>query len=59
MIFTDNILKGIQMQIFNHLIKICQAEILNFPSVLSHHLLHYLGVHLKDKSIDTTIILTE
>ena len=28
----------------------------NFPGASSHQLLHYLDVHLKDKSIDTAII---
>ena len=28
----------------------------NFPGASSHHLLHYVDAHLKDKSIDTVII---
>ena len=40
----------------NHLIKNHQAKMFNFPGVSSHQLLHYLDVHLKDKSIDIVII---
>ena len=43
------------MQKFNRLIKNRQAKMFNFPSAASHQLLHYLDVHLKDKSIDTVI----
>ena len=55
-IFTGSIPKGIQMQNFNRLIKNHQAKMFNFPGASSHQLLHYLDVHLKDKSIDTVII---
>ena len=54
--FTDSIPKGIQMHKFNRLIKNRKAKMFNFPGASSHQLLHYLDVHLKDKSIDTVII---
>ena len=44
------------MQNFDRLIKNHQAKMFNFPGTSSHQLLHYLDVHLKDKSIDTVII---
>ena len=53
---TDSIPKGIQIHKFNRLIKNLKAKMLNFPGASSHQLLHYLDVHLKDKSIDTVII---
>ena len=54
--FTDSVPKGIQMHKFNRLIKNRKAKMFNFPGASSHQLLHYLDVHLKDKSIDTVII---
>ena len=45
-----------QMHKFNRLVKNRKAKMFNFPGASSHHLLHYLDVHLKDKSIDTVII---
>ena len=44
------------MHKFNGLIKNRKAKMFNFPGASSHQLLHYLDVHLKDKSIDTVII---
>ena len=44
------------MHKFNSLIKNRKAKMFNFPGVLSHQLLHYLDVHLKDKSTDNVII---
>ena len=44
------------MHKFNRLIKNRKAKMFNFPGASSHQLLHYLDVHLKDKSIDTVII---
>ena len=44
------------MHKFNRLIKNRKAKMFNFPGALSQQLLHYLDVHLKDKSIDTAII---
>ena len=55
-IFTDRIPKVIQMHKFNRLIKNRKAKMFNFPGASPHQLLHYLDVHLKDKSIDTVII---
>ena len=43
------------MQKFNRIIKNRQAKMFNFPSASSYQLLHYLDVHLKDKSIDIAI----
>ena len=51
MIFTDSILKGMQMYKFIHLIKNRKTKMFNFPDASSH-----LNVHLKDKSIDTMIV---
>ena len=45
-----------QMHKFNRLVKNRKAKMFNFPGASSHHLLHYLDVHLKDKSTDTVII---
>ena len=45
-----------QMHKFNRLVKNRKANMFNFPGASSHHLLHYLDVHLKDKSTDTVII---
>ena len=44
------------MQKFNRLIKNCRAKMFNVPVASSHQLLHYLDVHLKDKSTDTVMI---
>ena len=55
-VFTDSIPKGIQLHKFNRLIKNRKAKMFNFAGASSHQLLHYLDVHLKDKSIDTVII---
>ena len=55
-IFTDSIPKGMQMQKFSRLIKNRRAKIFNFPSASSQQILHYLDVHLNDKSINTVII---
>ena len=44
------------MHKFNQLIKNRKTKMFNFPGASSHQLLHYLDVHLKDKSIDTAII---
>ena len=41
---------------FNRPIKNRKAKMFNFPGAPFHQLLHYLDVHLKDKSIDTVII---
>ena len=49
-------LKGIQMHKFNRLIKNRKTKMFYFPGTSSHQLLHYLDVHLKNKSIDTVII---
>ena len=49
-------LKGIQMHKFNRLIKNRKTKMFYFPVTSSHQLLHYLDVHLKNKSIDTVII---
>ena len=46
------------MQKFNRLIKNRQAKMFKYPGASSHQLLHYLDVHLMDKSIDTAIIHT-
>ena len=56
MIFTGSKPKGIQMQKFNRLIKNRQAKMFNFPDASPHKPLHYLNVHVNDKSIDTVII---
>ena len=48
--------KGIQMQKFDRLIKNPREKMLNFPGVSYHQLLHYVYVHLNDKSIDAGII---
>ena len=55
-IFTDGIPKGIKMHKFNRLIKNRKPKMFYFPCASSHQLLHYLDVHVKDKSIDTLII---
>ena len=47
------------MQKFSGLIKNRRAKLFNFPSASSHHILHYLDVHLNDKSMDTMIINIE
>ena len=44
------------MHKFNRLIENRRTKISNFPGTSSHHLLHYLDVHLNDKPIDTVII---
>ena len=51
-------LKGIQMHKFNRLIKNRKTKMFYFPGTSSHQLLHYLDVHLKNKSNDTVIIHT-
>ena len=55
-IFKASTSKGIQMHKFYRLIKNRKAIIFNFPGASSHQSLHYLDVHLKDKSINTVII---
>ena len=45
-----------QKQKFSRLIKNRRAKIFNFPNASSHQILHYLDVHLNDKSINTLII---
>ena len=45
-----------QKQKFSRLIKNRRAKIFNFPNASSHQILHYLDVHLSDKSINTLII---
>ena len=57
-IFADSIPKDIQMHEFNRLIKNRNVKMFNFPGASFHQLLHYLDVHLKDKSIDTVTIHT-
>ena len=57
-IFADSIPKDIQMHEFNRLIKNRNVKMFNFPGASFYQLLHYLDVHLKDKSIDTVIIHT-
>ena len=44
------------MHKFNRLIKNRKPKMFYFPCASSHQLLHYLDVHVKDKSIDTLII---
>ena len=46
------------MHKFNRLIRNRKAKMFNFPVASSHQLLHYLDVHLKDKSIDIVVIHT-
>ena len=55
-IFTESIPKGTQMHKFNRLIQNRKTKMFNFPGASPHQLLHYLDVHLNDKSINTVII---
>ena len=56
LIFTDRILKGICMHEFNSLLRNRKAKMLNFPGSSSKQMLHYINIHLEDKSIDTVLL---
>ena len=47
-----------EMENIKSLDKNLQKKIFIFPGASSHQLLHYLLVHLNDKSIDTVITQT-
>ena len=55
-IFTDSIPKGIRMYEFNSLLRNRKAKMLNFPGSSSKQMLHYIDIHLEDKSIDTVLL---
>ena len=54
--FTDSILKGICMYEFNSLLRNSKAKMLNFPGSSSKQMLHYIDIHLEDKSVDTVLL---
>ena len=56
LIFTDSIPKGIRMYEFNSLLRNRKAKMLNFPGSSSKQMLHYIDIHLEDKSIDTVLL---
>ena len=56
LIFTDSIPKGIRMYKFNSLLRNRKAKMLNFPGYSSKQMLHYIDIHLEDKSIDTVLL---
>ena len=55
-IFTDSIPKGIRMYEFTSLLRNRKAKMLNFPGSSSKQMLHYIDIHLEDKSIDTVLL---
>ena len=55
LIFMDSILKGICMHEFNSLLKNRKAKMLNFPGSSSKKMLHYIDIHLEDRSFDTAL----
>ena len=56
LIFTDSIPKGIRMYEFNSLLRNRKPKILNFLRFSSQQILHYIDIHLEDKSIDTALL---
>ena len=41
---------------FNSLLRNRKAKMLNFPGSSSKQMLHYIDIHLEDKSIDTVLL---
>ena len=50
LVFTDSIPKGIRTYEFNSLLRNRKAKMLNFPGSSSKQMLHYIDIHLEDKS---------
>ena len=50
LVFTDSISKGIRTYEFNSLLRNRKAKMLNFPGSSSKQMLHYIDIHLEDKS---------
>ena len=56
LIFTEKFPKGIHMYEFNSLLRSTKEKMLNFPGSSSKQMLHYIDIHLEDKSIGTVIL---
>ena len=56
LIFTDSVPKGIRMYELNLLLRNRKAKMLNFPGSSSKQMLHYIDIHLEDKSTDTVLL---
>ena len=50
LVFTDSIPKGIRTYEFNSLLRNRKAKMLNFSGSSSKQMLHYIDIHLEDKS---------
>ena len=56
LVFTDSILKSICVHEFNSVLRNRKAKMLNFHGSSSKQMLHYIDIHLEDKSVDTALL---